>query len=98
QTLIDIFNTNRLSTTAAVINTQKLKWMNGEYIKTAELDTVIDIALPQLIEAGKVPKDMDEKQKEWTQSLIALYQEQLGYGAEIVELTDIFFKDDIDYD
>ncbi|HLR74309.1 MAG TPA: glutamate--tRNA ligase [Virgibacillus sp.] len=98
ETLIDIFDPDRLSTSAAVFDPQKLKWMNGEYIKAAELDTVIDLALPHLIEAGKVPKDMDEKQKEWTQSLIALYQEQLGYGAEIVELTDIFFKDDIDYD
>src|SRR5699024_5223813 len=98
ETLIDIFDPDRLSTSAAVFDPQKLKWMNGEYIKAAELDTVIDLALPHLIEAGKVPKDMDEKQKEWTQSLIALYQEQLGYGAEIVELTNIFFKDDIDYD
>src|SRR5699024_3805903 len=30
--------------------------------------------------------------------LIALYQEQLRYGAEIGELTDLFFKEKINYD
>ena len=31
-------------------------------------------------------------------SLIALYQEQMSYGAEIVELSELFFKDEVEYD
>ncbi|KHF28947.1 Glutamate--tRNA ligase [Anoxybacillus sp. BCO1] len=30
--------------------------------------------------------------------LIALYQEQMSYGAEIVQLSELFFKQEIEYD
>src|SRR5690625_7691754 len=72
--------------------------MNGEYIRTAELDSVISLAMPYLIEAGKITENMDDKTKEWAEKVIALYQEQLHYGQEIVELTDLFFKESIEYD
>lgn len=35
--------------------------------------------------------------KENSQKKFHLYHEQLSYGAEIVELTDLFFKDEIEY-
>lgn len=40
---------------------------------------------------------MNEERHLWTRRLIGLYQEQLNYGAEIVELTEQFFKKDVDY-
>ncbi len=40
---------------------------------------------------------MNEERKEWAKRLIGLYQEQLQYGAEIVELTELFFKTEIEY-
>lgn len=96
--LIEIFDPSRLSTSAAIFDVKKLQWMNSEYIKKADVDTVIDLALPHLIEAGKIPKDADEETLAWAKELIALYQEQLHYGAEIVNLTELFFKDEITYD
>ncbi len=98
ETLIEIFDPERLSTSAAVFDPQKLKWMNGEYIKAATNQEVIDLAMPYLIEAEKVSKDMDEEKGQWIKEIITLYKEQLTYGAEIVELTELFFKQDIDYD
>jgi|SRR5690625_3659723 len=98
ETLIKIFDPERLSTSAAVFDPKKLQWMNGEYIKKTDLDTVIDLALPHLVEAGRVPDDMDDSTKEWVRNLISLYQRQLTYGAEIVSLTNVFFKENIDYD
>lgn len=97
-TLIDIFDPERLSTSAAVFDPQKLKWMNNAYIKTQDPERIIELTMPYLIEAGKLSKDMDAETKEWAHRVIALYQEQLRYGAEIVELTDLFFKTDIHYD
>ncbi len=96
--LIKIFDPNRLSTSAAIFDSKKLEWMNGEYIKKADVDTVIELALPHLIKAGKIAPDADEQKLNWVKEIIALYQEQLRYGAEIVELTELFFKTDIHYD
>src|SRR5690625_4865521 len=72
--------------------------MNGEYIKSVDLQEVIDLTMPHLIKAGRVTEDMDESTKVWIEDVISLYKDQLGYGAEIVELTDLFFKEDVDYD
>ncbi|HET7521730.1 MAG TPA: glutamate--tRNA ligase [Bacillales bacterium] len=94
---IDMFDPARLSTSPAVFDMGKLKWMNNRYIKAASLERVVDLALPHLIEAGKLRADMDTLERKWAEELIGLYQEQLSYGAEIVELTDLFFRREIRY-
>ncbi|MYL47045.1 glutamate--tRNA ligase [Virgibacillus halodenitrificans] len=98
ETLIKIFDPERLSTSAAIFDRHKLKWMNNEYIKAADLSTVIDLAMPHLIEAGKLPGNMSDEEREWAEKVISLYREQLRYGAEIVELTELFFNEEINYD
>ncbi|WP_027964772.1 glutamate--tRNA ligase [Halalkalibacillus halophilus] len=95
---IEIYDPERLSTSPAVFDTGKLKWMNNQYIKESSLERVIDLSLPHLIEAGRVEPGMDDTKKQWVEDLIALYHNQLSYGAEIVELTELFFKKDISYD
>lgn len=95
---IEIFDTARLSKSPAVFDTNKLTWMNNQYIKTMELDRLVDLSLPHLIEAGRLEGSMTEDKKAWAKELIGLYQEQMSFGAEIVELTEMFFKTDIEYD
>jgi len=97
EAFIDIFDPERLSTSPAVFDTNKLKWMNNQYIKKSSEERIIHLALPYLIKAGKVEENMSEEKKKWTYELIKLYKDQLSYGAEIVELTELFFKEDIDY-
>ncbi|MDQ0160428.1 glutamate--tRNA ligase [Alkalibacillus salilacus] len=96
--LTEIFDPERLSTSPAVFDPSKLKWMNNQYIKDSSLERVIDLTLPHLIEAGKVSEDMSVEDREWVEKLISLYHNQLNYGAEIVELTELFFRKEISYD
>lgn len=96
--LIEIFDPSRLSSSPAVFDPQKLKWINNQYVKASSLDRIVDLALPHLVEAGRLAEDMSEDQRAWARELISLYQEQLNYAAEIVELTELFFKEEIDYD
>lgn len=95
---VEIFDANRLSTSPAVFDMHKLKWMNNQYIKKASLDRVIDLALPHLVKAGKLKEKMSNSERKWAHELIGLYQDQLSYGAEIVKLTDLFFRTTIEYD
>ncbi|RWZ52145.1 glutamate--tRNA ligase [Halobacillus fulvus] len=96
--LIDIFDPDRLSTSPAVFDPAKLKWMNNQYLKAADLDKVVELTLPHLVEAGRLSESRTEEQEKWVRELISLYHEQLSYGAEIVELTELFFKQEIAYD
>ncbi len=96
--LIEIFDPNRLSKSPAVFDQKKLLWMNNQYMKMQDLDRVVDLALPHLIKAGKVSEKPSPEEFEYARKVIALYQEQMSYGAEIVELTEIFYQDDVHYD
>ncbi|NGP46716.1 glutamate--tRNA ligase [Bacillaceae bacterium SIJ1] len=96
--LIDIFDPARLSTSPAVFDTQKLAWMNNQYMKNADFETVVQKTLPHLIKAGLLPEEMDNETQQWARELIALYQNQLSYGAEIVDVSQLFFQKELQYD
>lgn len=94
---IQMFDADRLSKSPAVFDTNKLAWMNNQYMKKLALDEIVELSLPHLVKAGLVNED-DPEEREWARNLISLYQEQMSYGAEIVELSKQFFTDEIDYD
>ena len=94
---IEIFDPARLSKSPALFDTSKLRWMNNQYMKQLDLDEVVALSVPHLVKAGKVEEARDAEIEQWVRDLVALYQEQMSFGAEIVELTEMFFKKEIDY-
>ncbi len=62
------------------------------------MDRLVQISLPHLIKAGRLPENLTDEQRAWARDLIVLHQEKMSYGAEIVELTELFFKEDIEFD
>ncbi|WP_019414576.1 glutamate--tRNA ligase [Paenisporosarcina sp. TG20] len=95
---ISRFDVNRLSKSPSMFDTQKLTWTNNQYVKQMSLEEVVDLALPHLQKAGRLPETLTEEQQKWATGLIGLYHEQMSFGAEITELTDLFFKDELTYD
>jgi len=95
---IRIFDASRLSKSPALFDKQKLAWMNNQYMKKLDLDKVAELAMPHLEKAGLIKENRSEEEERWATNLVALYQEQMSYGAEIVELSSMFFKDHIEYD
>lgn len=96
--LIDAFDPVRLSKSPALFDKQKLTWMNNQYIKELDLDKLVELSLPHLIRAGRISENPSEVELNWARDLISLYQEKMSFGAEIVELSGLFFKDEVDYD
>ncbi|PYI50162.1 glutamate--tRNA ligase [Paenibacillus flagellatus] len=92
--LIAAFDADRLSKSPAFFDKNKLNWMNNHYLKKADPARVTELAIPHLQKAGRIPADLDPQKREWVQSLVALYQEQLNCAADIVPLTDMFFADE----
>ncbi|MGO4940932.1 glutamate--tRNA ligase [Fundicoccus sp. Sow4_D5] len=96
--LIEMFDHKRLSTSPAAFDTKKLEWINNTYMKKAALETVVSLSLPHLIQAGKVSEDASEKELAWVSKLVSLYHEQMSFGAEIVELSSLFFNETLTID
>ncbi|WP_075620214.1 glutamate--tRNA ligase [Paenisporosarcina indica] len=95
---IRLFDVNRLSKSPSMFDKTKLTWMNNQYVKQLSLDEVVELALPHLQQAGRLPQNLSSEEKLWATDVIALYHEQMSFGAEITELTDLFFKEELTYD
>ena len=93
-----MFDPDRLSKSPAAFDPKKLDWINNQYMKQTDLETVTALALPHLVKAGYIEADLSEEKREWIQKVVGLYHEQMSYGAEIVGLASLFFTETPDLD
>lgn len=91
--IIEMFDADRLSKSPAAFDGKKLEWVNNQYVKEMDLDQLTAMALPFLVEAGKVEANPSTEKLAWVKKLVSLYQPQMSYAAEIVELAELFFGD-----
>jgi nondiscriminating glutamyl-tRNA synthetase len=97
QELIERFTLDRVSKSPSVFDIEKLNWMNNHYFKEAPLERIVELVLPHMQKAGQLPEVLTAEQRQWAEKVIALYQEQMAYGAQIVELASLFFIDKLEY-
>lgn len=87
--LIEEFNPEKISKSSSQYDVKKLRWVNSHYIKKLNKDELFELTYKHLKEAY----NLDDKTEEWIKDLVSLYQDELKYGKEIVELTKLFFSD-----
>lgn len=92
---IEMFDEHRLSKSPAFFDKVKLAWINNQYMKDKDLDTVFDMTLPHMQKAELISANPSEEELRWAKSLVELYQQQMSYAGEIVELSELFFKDEL---
>ena len=91
--LVKMFDPERLSKSPAAFDAKKLQWVNNHYMKEMDLAELTDMCLPYLIADGRVEENPDEKTIEWVKKIVQLYQPQMSYAAEIVEVSELFFNE-----
>lgn len=87
--LVKEFDYHHMSKSPAVFDTAKLKWMNGEYLKSMDFDTFYELAEPYLKEV--ITKDLDLKK------IAALVKTRIEILPDIKEQID-FFEELPEYD
>jgi glutamyl-tRNA synthetase len=84
------FEVNKINNTQVKFDIDKLKWLNGEYIRSKDLKEVYPYFINELeknkIDASKIDKDKLTK-------IIELYRVRIKMFSEFLELTDFFFVD-----
>ncbi|KZR60530.1 glutamate--tRNA ligase [Pseudobacillus badius] len=95
---IEMFDASRLSKSPALFDQQKLSWMNNQYMKKVDLDRVVELAAPHLVKAGWIAAERSPEEEERVRELIGLYQEKMSFGAQIAEMAELFFKEDVSYE
>lgn len=89
QELIEKFDYHRVNKSPSVFDINKLKWMNGEYIKAMDNQKFYEIAMPYLNQV--VTKDLDK------QKILDLVKTRIEVLPEIADHVD-FFEALPDYD
>ena len=87
------FDPARLSKSPAAFDQKKLEWINNQYIKKADRDTLLDLSLNNLQEAGLVDEHPTPEKMEWIRQLVNIYAVQMSYTKQIVDMAKIFFED-----
>jgi glutamyl-tRNA synthetase len=90
--LIAKFTLGDVSKNPAIFDTDKLNWLNGQYIRKILPERLVDLCEPLLIEAygthdiGYITK------------VVSAFHDRLVLIPEIVALSSYFFRDDFEYD
>ncbi len=76
------FNVKRINTSGAIFDIEKLKWMNGMYLRNMDLEKYHELVLPYIKEAVK--SDYDTKQ------IAEILHQRVSILGEINEMLDFF--------
>jgi glutamyl-tRNA synthetase len=95
--IVKNFSLERVSRTAAVFNKEKLEWMNGVYLRNLSLDEFVNRALPFLDDGlpAEVKRPLDS---DYVHAIMPMIQERARTLAEVTQLCDFFFIDELEYD
>ena len=93
--LIENFSLERVSKTAAIFNHEKLKWMNGVYIRKLTPEDFAQRCKPFL---EKAFSDSRLVSTDYISQVLPLVQERAKLLTEVPELTHYFFSDSLSYD
>ena len=82
--LVEAFDYHHMSKSPAVFDVQKLRWMNGEYLKAMDDDKFYEASLPYLKKA--ISKDLDFKK------IAQMVKTRIEVYPDIEEMVDFFEK------
>ncbi len=93
--LIQLFTLDRIGRSNARFNSEKLHWLNGQYIAQMSLERFEELGRPFLIRAGLAPETIDPV---YLHRVLALVKPKIKLLVDVPEWTRYFFRDDFAYD
>ena len=95
--LIKNFSLERVSKTAAIFNYEKLRWMNGVYIRRLSVDDLTGRILP-FMEKDLPPEVLRPLDIKYVRQIVPLIRERISTLKEAATYADFFFLDELDFD
>jgi nondiscriminating glutamyl-tRNA synthetase len=87
------FSLDRVAKNPAVFDIDKLKWMNGHYIRNSSTERITEMAVPYLLKAGYIKERDAEERFSWLNDIVDAVKESLTVVSEVAEKTRLFFED-----
>ncbi len=90
EALVASFSLDRVSSSAAIFNAEKLEWFNGLYIRQLTPEALADLLVPWL--ERELPEEVSRPlDRAYVLRLVPLIHERLKKLSEATELTSFFF-------
>jgi glutamyl-tRNA synthetase len=91
--LIELFNLEKVNKGGAVFDTQKLDWMNAQYLRKLPVGQ-----LCEMLENELIKRNFPVKEKEYLEKVIKLFIERVNFINEIPEIADYMFRPPEEFD
>ncbi|HEX2952236.1 MAG TPA: glutamate--tRNA ligase [Armatimonadota bacterium] len=98
QELVEKFSFDRFNKTGPIFDLEKLRWMNGVYIRDLSIDELYRRVEPFLQQAGFVQQNPTPEEQEYAKRSIALEQEKARTLNEFPQLVSFMFTPNFEYD
>jgi glutamyl-tRNA synthetase len=95
---VKLFELEQMSKKAAVYDTKKLTWMNGQYLSELPLEKILPEADTFFIKDGLVTKEWLAENKEYFAKLVDTVRVRVKTLQEVADASAYFFKDVEAYD
>ncbi len=96
--LIERFDTDGLHKKAAVFDTKKLEWMNGQHLALVPLEELAPVVAPALVRAGYIRADELNARHTWYVGLLDLLRVRSRTIDDIVRQAAPYFHETVEYD
>jgi glutamyl-tRNA synthetase len=91
--IVERFTLEAINRTPAIFDYDKLKWMNGEYIRRCEPTRLTDLCVPYLAEAGLLQNPPAEEERSYLQRVIELIQARMHLLSDVVAMARPFLAE-----
>lgn len=93
QEIVERFSVEGITKHPAVFDYEKLRWMNGEYIRAADPARIVALCLPYLVTAGLIDDPPTAAQRAYAEAVIPLVIDRMRVLSDVVSCTDYFFRE-----
>src|SRR5207302_5043514 len=93
QEVLERFSIEGISNHPAVFDYDKLKWMNGEYIRSTPIEKLTEMCIPYLQADGLIGRPPPRDDLDYAAKVIPLLAERMKLLSEVSMLSAPFFKD-----
>ncbi|MFA4836975.1 MAG: glutamate--tRNA ligase [Dehalococcoidia bacterium] len=95
--LVKLFSIDRISKTAAIFDHEKLRWMNGNYIRQLRTEALLAQLMP--VFERDLPNSVKRPiSEEYVRRIVPLIQERINTTKEAAPYANFFFLDELEYD
>jgi len=96
--MIEFFSLDKINPSNAVFDIEKLKWMNGDYIRRTDNYVLIDLLRPFLVESGLVTQLYINTRWDYMLSFVRLLKERCRLLTDFIDMGSYFFTDYFEYE